>query len=58
MKKRKLNYQFHNPNTVEATAGVLLKVFIEANTEKVEKAIQEAAGQLPEEEGCEMGYSA
>ena len=38
MKKRKLNYRFHNPNTVEETIDVLYKVFIEVNTEKVEKA--------------------
>jgi hypothetical protein len=45
MKKRKLNYQFHNPNTTEATADILLKVFIEANSEKVEKAIRIVAEQ-------------
>ena len=42
MKKKKLNYRFHNPNTAEATADILLKVFIEANSKKVEKAVQEA----------------
>ena len=42
MKKRKLNYRFHNINTVEATATYLLKVLLEANTVKVEQAIQEA----------------
>lgn len=42
MKKRKLNYRFHNPNSAEATADYILKVFIEVNSEKVEKAIQEA----------------
>lgn len=56
MKKRKLNYRFHNPNTAEATADYLLKVLIEANTGKVEQAIQEAAEELPREqkhnEGC------
>ncbi|MED9902574.1 MAG: hypothetical protein UFG06_00145 [Lachnospiraceae bacterium] len=56
MKKRKLNYRFHNPNTAEATADYLLKVLIEANTGKVEQAIQEAASEFPREqkhnEGC------
>ena len=33
MKEQKLNYRFHNPNTVEATADILLKVFIEAKAE-------------------------
>lgn len=49
MKERKLNYRFHNLNTVEATADILLKVFIEANLEKVEKTIQEAVERLPDE---------
>lgn len=58
MKKRKLNYRFHNPNTAEVTADILLKVLIEANSEKVEKAIQEAAEQLPDDKKCEVGHSA
>ncbi len=29
MKKQKLNYRFHNPNTAEVTADYILKVFIE-----------------------------
>ena len=41
MAKRKLNYRFHNPNPVEVTADYILKVMIEANTEKVEKILQE-----------------
>ena len=40
MAKRKLNYRFHNPNPVEVTADYILKVMIEANTEKEEKAIR------------------
>jgi hypothetical protein len=48
--KGKLNYRFHNPNSVEATADYILKVFIEANEGKVEKAIQEMAEELPEKE--------
>ena len=43
MKKKELNYRFHNPNTVEETADFLLKIFIEANAGKVERAIREAA---------------
>ena len=46
MKKRKLNYRFHNPNSAEATANTLLEVLIEANSQKVEKVIQEAAEQV------------
>lgn len=36
---QKLNYIFHNPNTIDATAKYLLDVFMEVNTAKVEKAI-------------------
>ena len=43
MKKRKLNYQFHNLNPTAATADYLLKIFMEANQEKVQIAIQAAA---------------
>lgn len=46
MKQRKLNYRFHNPNSEAATADYILKILIEANAEKVERAIQEAAGQM------------
>ena len=40
MSKRKLNYRFHKPNPVEVTADYILKVMIEANTEKVENDIR------------------
>ena len=50
MKKRKLNYRFHNPNTAEATADILLKILIEANSEKVERAIREATEQVHNKE--------
>lgn len=53
MKKKKLNYRFHNPNTAEATADILLKVFIEANSKKVEKVVQEAAEQSIEVKECD-----
>ncbi len=43
MKKRKLNYVIHNPNTIEETADFLLKLLVEANSEKVERAIEKAA---------------
>ena len=53
MQKRKLNYIIHNPNTAAATADYILKIFIEANAGKVEKAIQETADQVDEETECE-----
>ena len=57
MKKRKLNYRFHNPNTAEVTADYLLKIVIEANAGKVEQAIQEAANELPEQMNGTEGHS-
>ena len=58
MQKRKLNYRFHNPNTVAATADYILKILIDANSEKVEKAIQAAADQVYREKECDEGDSA
>lgn len=49
MKQRKLNYRFHNPNSVEDTANYLCKILIEANVGKVERAIEEAASKCAEE---------
>ena len=40
--KIRLNYSFNNPNSVEDTAEMLLKLFIEANKPRVEKAIKTA----------------
>ena len=50
MKKRKLNYVIHNPNTVEKTADFLLEILIEANAGKVEQALREAASTSEEQE--------
>ena len=41
MKKQKLNYRFHNPNTPEATADYIIKVLMEANKKKLEQALKE-----------------
>lgn len=41
---------FWNPNTAETAANYLLKVLIEANTSKVEQAIQQSADRQIEEE--------
>ena len=49
MKQRKLNYRFHNPNSVEDTAEFLCKILIEANAGKLERAIEEAASRCAEE---------
>jgi len=50
MKKRKLNYVIHNPNTVEKTADFLLEILIEANAGKVEQALREVASTSEEQE--------
>lgn len=43
MRKRKLNYQIHDPNSAAVTADYLLKVLIDANKRKVETAMRDAA---------------
>ena len=43
LKRTKLNYRFHNPNSAEDTADFLCKLMIEVNAEKVERAIEKAA---------------
>lgn len=48
-KRHKLNYRFHDPNPVGMTADYLLKILIEANIPKVERAIQKASCQLTEQ---------
>lgn len=55
MQKRKLNYRFHNPNSAAATADYILKILIDANSEKVERAIQAAADQVAKETNYEEG---
>ena len=49
MKKRKLNYVIHNPNSIEKTADLLLEILITANADKVEQALREAAAQNEEQ---------
>ena len=58
MQKRELNYRIHNPNSAAATADYILKILIDANSEKVEKAIQAAADQVVWETECDEGDSA
>ena len=42
LKRTKLNYRFHNPNSAEDTADFLCKLLIEVNAGKVERAIEDA----------------
>lgn len=58
MQKRKLNYRFHNPNSAAATADYILKILIDANSEKVERAIQVAADQVDQKTEYEEWNSA
>ena len=41
MKRTKLNYRFHNPNSAEDTADFLCKFLVEVNA--VERAIEKTA---------------
>lgn len=50
MKKTKLNYRFHNPNSAEDTADFLCKLLIEANRGKVERAMERTASQDAEKD--------
>ena len=60
MKRRKLNYIFHNPNTLEATADYILKLFLEVNASKVEAVIRKASGEIENDNAIryEAGYPA
>ena len=56
--KTKLNFRFHNPNTVEETANTLVKIMIEVNRIKLEKMIQEeATGQIHKQNNERGGRS-
>lgn len=57
LKKRKLNYRFHNPNTREKTADYIAKLFVEVNKDKVERVLQEEADKI-EKEKNEKEHSA
>ena len=50
MKKTKLNYRFHNPNTDEVMANYLCKILVQVNAEKARRVIEAAAKELNEEE--------
>lgn len=50
MRKQKLNYRFHDPNPRAVTADYLLKIFMEATENKVQRAIENAADITDSEE--------
>lgn len=41
--KSKLNIRFHNPNTHEATADYIVKIFMEVNQKKIDEILKEEA---------------
>ena len=43
LKRMKLNYRFHNPNSAEDIADFLCKFLVEVNARKVERVIEDAA---------------
>lgn len=47
MKERKLNFRIHDPNPAELSADTILKMMIEVNTVKVEKALRQQLDRLP-----------
>ncbi len=49
MPKTKLHYTFHNPNSVEATAEMLIRFLVEVNTAKVEEALLRATQNTTDE---------
>lgn len=58
MKKRKLNYRFHNPNSREETADYIAKLFVEVNKDKVERVLQKEANKIENEETEKEEHSA
>jgi hypothetical protein len=41
--KQNVIYRFHNPNSTRASVDFILRVFMEVNMAKVERALREAA---------------
>ena len=51
MKKKKLNYRFHNPNSVEATAEYIANILVEVNRTKIEALLAETVASRRPEQG-------
>lgn len=58
MSKITLNYKFNNPNSVEDTADMLMKLFIEVNKHKVEEVIKNAVNDSEKKPAipCKAGW--
>lgn len=48
LKKQKLNYRFHDPNPEGAAANYIVKLFTEANMDKVERSLKQTV-HVPEQ---------
>ncbi len=60
LKKRKLNYCFHDPNAPAVSVNYILKILIEANKEEVEQLLQsqnanEDNGEYKYGKRCDIG---
>jgi len=58
LQKPKLNYRFHNPNSLAETADYILKIFLEVNEKKVEAAIKKAGEEKVNTEENDKGHFA
>jgi hypothetical protein len=43
MKRMKLDFRFHNPNTTEETIDYMLKILVDVNKRKVEEILRKKA---------------
>lgn len=41
MKRQKLEFRFHNPNTAEVTAEYIAQVIVEANQSRIERYLRQ-----------------
>lgn len=56
MRKTKLNYRFHNPNSLAETTDYILKIFLEVNEKKVEAAIKKAVEEKADTDKNDKGH--
>lgn len=54
MKRCKLHYTIHNPNSAEATADFLMGLFVEANRDRIDYMLKEKLQTDGSDEEVEM----
>lgn len=55
LKKTKLNFRFHNPNTEEDTRRYIIKLFLESGQNKLDEVLkQESAYHLEDDKICSL----